>query len=1281
MGRAARTTLAIALLGAAGAGAAWSVYRSLTTTTDVYTDAGSIAEPAEAASPRGVLWEPPIVELESAREPRTTPDGSTLYFVREGPGGDADIYAAERTGDGWGEPQRATFDTRGDELSPAPMSDGSLLFTSDRGGGLGGYDLWRVRHDGSGWGAPENLGPAVNSFDDEFGAAPAGDGVVYFASNRPREGASGDDTRVFDLFRADLNGEDAQAERLAAISSAADDGAPAVSPAGDFLYFASERAGGLGGSDLYRVRLLDDGFGEIEPMVGINTEGDERAPWLDTGGFRLWFGSDRAGANSLYAAMSREVYRDRSVAWSNVDWASIWRAIWPWLTGLVVVLLILAILGRLSTSVRWKRRWRTMSLMAKCVFVSLLAHALLLAVLTAVHVTTTIGNLLDEPGETKVRLVTHAGAGRLTAQVRGSVGEVVVEPVAAEEAPRAEPVEVDQPDIEPEASAPGEMDVAELATAAPSAGESSNEHASEAARAEAEAVEAQVDVSRPDESRVTDSTEQVNEPAQAVSRAVTRRAEPPVDEGSGTPIAQAEVGALTMHDDSTSAGGEAPESAPNGSVDPTVEADVATDTRADVRGPDDRAEPRRRAEASPHSSGVEAPDARAAVRVRAVESGAVNVAPGRSEVVESGPIAAEIEADESTSAHVVAPELRRDVPSEVAEVAPATPSENAERVMGDESPGASVAGVSSESPRAQVEVRRGSASQVASAPDALRVADSVVTIEGDSVEASVSDATLVSVEFDADASPSASVAFDVDVPSEHGGDPRDTAGEAAGGEVPVPASGSPLRAEPTFGVGSSETPADSFEPESLALVERAGIAGAMPSEPRDAGGSPAAPAPSLVAEPKSSDWDAPLALPSREREAEPTEREHAPVPASSRSVAEQRAAEYTAGGSASLGRVEVEPERAEFADAAPAPVLSNETIESRPSATGSVAIATPKVAPPPFDLPMPAMEASVPEGERQEQASAPPDEPRSMEVPVTPEAPVEAAGADMKRQRTEPEALRLVETRTDETPASREAAVELTLPPPEAELALVLPGVETRLPREEASPRLRLEGVVLDSMSREPLAGASVRLDADRADSIEVATDAQGRFRIDPKHVPDHAAVTASAREYRPRALNISAEQLREHASVVFLLEPLDTSVVVLEDEPRVHHLGDNRFDGRINSQFQKSSEGLSYQRRFELDADQLRRVRTGEVTMMVKGAQIENQIRVNGRLVDRRLTGAPSDGSFGEFRARVPASWLREGTNSLEVRSVINRGTDHDDFEFVNVQIELIRPKVRHNL
>ena len=143
--------------------------------------------------------------------------------------------------------------------------------------------------------------------------------------------------------------------------------------------------------------------------------------------------------------------------------------------------------------------------------------------------------------------------------------------------------------------------------------------------------------------------------------------------------------------------------------------------------------------------------------------------------------------------------------------------------------------------------------------------------------------------------------------------------------------------------------------------------------------------------------------------------------------------------------------------------------------------------------------------------------------------------------------------------------------------------------------------------------------------------------------------------------------------TVDFTLDPIQGNAVAIEAVPDVHHLGDNRFDGQINSQFQKESEGSSYTAEFELLEEQLSPKPSGaQVRLWAKGVQRRHRIYINGTQLDQRLDEAPDDGGFGEFVARFDAALLRPGTNTLMIEAAPS-SSDIDDFEFVNVQIRLL--------
>lgn len=134
-------------------------------------------------------------ESYSVGHPAISPDGRTIYFSSDMPGGygATDIYYCELKPDGsWGEPVNAgaMINTTGRESFPVMGNDGTLYFASDGHIGMGGLDLFRAKGSSSNWSEAENLRAPFNSPKDDFGIVfTKNDSAGYFASDR--EGGKG----------------------------------------------------------------------------------------------------------------------------------------------------------------------------------------------------------------------------------------------------------------------------------------------------------------------------------------------------------------------------------------------------------------------------------------------------------------------------------------------------------------------------------------------------------------------------------------------------------------------------------------------------------------------------------------------------------------------------------------------------------------------------------------------------------------------------------------------------------------------------------------------------------------------------------------------------------------------------------------------------------------------------------------------------------------------------------------------------------------------------------
>lgn len=249
-----------------------------------------------------------------------------------------DIYHAGKSGKNFQMAEqvvivdRAENDTT-DVGHPTFTSDNkSMVFASDLPGGFGGTDLWVVNYTkkGDSWSTPVNLGKDINSADDEMFPFIAEDGSLYFSSNG-MGGLGG-----LDIFHAELTGELTWTDpknMLYPINSSSQDFGIIFYKDENAGFFTSDRDGGKGKDDIYSFKMpplvfsyvgtvYDDESGEpvantkvvvVETPGGgsydITTDGN--------GGFSL-IGGEVKKENTYSMAISKDGYIATSGEFSTV---------------------------------------------------------------------------------------------------------------------------------------------------------------------------------------------------------------------------------------------------------------------------------------------------------------------------------------------------------------------------------------------------------------------------------------------------------------------------------------------------------------------------------------------------------------------------------------------------------------------------------------------------------------------------------------------------------------------------------------------------------------------------------------------------------------------------------------------------------------------------------------------------------------------------------------------------------------------------------------------------
>lgn len=189
-----------------------------------------------------------------------SPDAQRMLVYVEDNGGD--LNEANLRGATWAKPQRLgnRINSKAHESSAAYSPDGkSLLLVSDKPGGLGGRDIYKVEIDGRG--PAVNLGPTINTPYGEEGVFLHPDGKTMYFSSEGHSSMGG-----YDIFKSTFqNGKWSAPENLGwPINTPDDDVFFVISASGRHGYYSSFRDDGLGSKDIYQITFLGP---EKPPML------------------------------------------------------------------------------------------------------------------------------------------------------------------------------------------------------------------------------------------------------------------------------------------------------------------------------------------------------------------------------------------------------------------------------------------------------------------------------------------------------------------------------------------------------------------------------------------------------------------------------------------------------------------------------------------------------------------------------------------------------------------------------------------------------------------------------------------------------------------------------------------------------------------------------------------------------------------------------------------------------------------------------------------------------
>ena len=190
-------------------------------------------------------------------------DGERMLLYRDDKYGNGNIFESNLNGQEWSTPVclPKPINSKHIETSASISPDGkTIYFVSNRPGGQGSLDIWYCTLNKQGeWGEAMNLGGLVNTPEKEEGVFIHPDGKTLYFSSKGHGGEGG-----YDILYTQLeNGKWTKPQNLGkAVNSPDDDVYFVMEANGKVGYYSSIREDGLGEKDIYRIEFISSSFSE-----------------------------------------------------------------------------------------------------------------------------------------------------------------------------------------------------------------------------------------------------------------------------------------------------------------------------------------------------------------------------------------------------------------------------------------------------------------------------------------------------------------------------------------------------------------------------------------------------------------------------------------------------------------------------------------------------------------------------------------------------------------------------------------------------------------------------------------------------------------------------------------------------------------------------------------------------------------------------------------------------------------------------------------------------------
>lgn len=210
----------------------------------------------------------------------------------------------------------------GNEGTQSLTADGQMMYFTgcERPDSRGSCDIYvAYRISDSIWSDPVNLGYPVNTDAWEAQPAISADGTKLFFASTRAGGKGGSDIWYSTLLQRSPDGRQAWSEpRPLYFNTPGNEMAPFLYYDGKVLFFSSDGYPGMGGMDIYRVNLEQPDFPE-NIGITVNTCRNEMGFVVDASGKRGYFSSDRSGTKNIYRYTLEEKVQCDEMAYLRLE--------------------------------------------------------------------------------------------------------------------------------------------------------------------------------------------------------------------------------------------------------------------------------------------------------------------------------------------------------------------------------------------------------------------------------------------------------------------------------------------------------------------------------------------------------------------------------------------------------------------------------------------------------------------------------------------------------------------------------------------------------------------------------------------------------------------------------------------------------------------------------------------------------------------------------------------------------------------------------------------------